>query len=161
MKHKFKPAPAIVLGMHDAIVSLGGLVAGLTFASVNRKIIILSTVIASVSAGLSMGASCYLAEKTNDNNYAIYAGVTTCIAYIGTCILLIAPFFAIRNAKAAFALSVIIVVTIILVCNLLIRHTDNRSWKYHFLEMLIICTAVSIISFLIGEFAQRTLGIII
>ena len=92
MTRRYKSAAAIVLGMHDAIVSLTGMIAGLTFALADKKLIILSAVIASVSAGLSMGASCYLAEKTNDNPYAVHAGFTTSAAYMGTCIFLILPF---------------------------------------------------------------------
>lgn len=159
MTRKYKSAAAIVLGMHDAIVSLTGLIAGLTFAFADRKIIILSAIIASVAAGLSMGASCYLAEKTNDNPHAIQAGLTTSVAYMGTCIFLILPFCIHNDTRVALGLSFIVAVAIIFICNLCIRHAHQRSFWRHTIEMLIICLTVSIASFAIGEFAKCYLGI--
>ena len=83
MTQRLKTAAAIVLGMHDALVSLTGMIGGLTFALADRRMIILSAVIASVAAGLSMGASCFLAEKTNENPNALRAGAMTGVAYLG------------------------------------------------------------------------------
>lgn len=54
---------SVILGMHDAIVSLTGLIAGLFFASVETNIIVISCIISSISASLSMGAANYLATR--------------------------------------------------------------------------------------------------
>ncbi len=159
MTRRYKSAAAIVLGMHDAIVSLTGLIAGLTVALADRVVIIISAIIASVTAGLSMGASCYLAEKTNDNPYAIRAGFTTSAAYMGTCIFLILPFCILYNTRIALIVSFAVAVTVIFTCNLCIRNAHQRSFWRHTVEMLIICTAVSIVAFIIGEFAKHSLGI--
>lgn len=159
MTRKYKPAAAIVLGMHDAIVSLTGLIAGLTFALADRKLIILSAIIASVAAGLSMGASCYLAEKTNDNLCAFQAGLTTSAAYMGTCVFLILPFCILNNTHSALGVSFAVAAAVIFFCNLCIRHAHQRSFWRHTIEMLVICCCVSIASFAIGEFAKYTLGI--
>lgn len=91
-KNKFTPASAIVLGMHDALVSLTGLIAGLTFAMSDRYTIILTGILASITAGLSMGASNYLAMRTNANSHAIFAAMYTGGAYMITCVILIIPF---------------------------------------------------------------------
>lgn len=159
MRKKHKYAPAIVLGMHDAIVSLSGLIAGLTLALADRKTIILSAIIASVAAGLSMGASCYLAEKTNNNPYAIRAGITTSAAYMGTCVFLIMPFFWFTNTYTALVFSFLMAVAVIIICNLCIRHTHKHSFWRHTIEMLIICTAVSIVAFAVGEVAKNLINI--
>jgi VIT1/CCC1 family predicted Fe2+/Mn2+ transporter len=153
-----KTAGAIVLGMHDALVSLTGMIAGLTFALTDRQSIILSTVIASAAAGLSMGASNYLAEKTNGNKYAVNAGIMTSAAYIITCVFLIMPFFVIPNTHSALFSSFVMAVIIIFCCNWCIRHAHGYSWWRHAIEMMIICTIVSAISFVIGEFAQYLLA---
>lgn len=159
MTRKFKTSGAVVLGMHDALVSLTGMIGGLTFALAERRLIILSAIITSVAAGLSMAASNYLAEKTNENEFALRAGAMTGVAYLGTCAILILPFLIIVNTHIALVCSFILAVLIILGCNWGIRHTHCNLWWRHAIEMLIICAGVSIISFIIGEIAKYTLGI--
>lgn len=161
MTHKYKTAASVVLGMHDALVSLTGMIGGLTFALAERRLIILTAVIASVAAGLSMAASNYLAEKTNENPYAIYAGAITGAAYLATCAALILPFIIITNTNIALIMSFVTAIVIIFGCNFFICHRQGRSFWRHAIEMLIICVGVSVISFVMGEFAKRTLGVLI
>lgn len=161
MTQRLKTAAAIVLGMHDALVSLTGMIGGLTFALADRRMIILSAVIASVAAGLSMGASCFLAEKTNENPNALRAGAMTGVAYLGTCAFLILPFFVVPNTYTALVMSFVMAVLIIFGCNWCIGHARGRRWGRHALEMLIICAGVSIVSFAIGEVAKYALGVMI
>lgn len=152
-------AGAIILGMHDALVSLTGLISGLTFALANQKIIILSAIIASATAALSMGASEYLAEKTRHNKYAIRTGIITSSAYAITCVILLIPFYMTNKTNIALLASLAIAVLIIFCCNFFIRRAHNRRWWRHAIEMLIICTIVSVIAFLIGDVAHKILGI--
>lgn len=161
MTRRLKTAAAVVLGMHDALVSLTGMIGGLTFALADRRMIILSAIIASVAAGLSMGASCYLAEKTNDNPHALRAGAMTGVAYLGTCAFLILPFLVIPNTHTALVMSFIMAVVVIFACNWCIGHKCGRRWWRHALEMLAICAGVSIVSFIIGEVAKHFLGVVI
>ena len=161
MARQYKYASAVVLGMHDALVSLTGMIGGLTFALANRRLIILSAIIASVAAGLSMGASCYLAERTNENPHAFRAGVTTGVSYLGTCALLILPYFLLTHTYSALFLSFVIAVLIIFSCNFCIGRAHGRGFIKHALEMLIICASVSVVSFMIGELAKHLLGIAI
>lgn len=161
MTRRLKTAAAVVLGMHDALVSLTGMIGGLTFALADRRMIILSAIIASVAAGLSMGASCYLAEKTNENPHALRAGAMTGAAYLGTCAFLILPFLVIPNTYTALIMSFIMAVVVIFGCNWCIGHVCGRRWWIHAVEMLIICAGVSIVSFIIGEVAKYFLGVVI
>ncbi len=161
MTRNYKNSAAIVLGMHDALVSLTGMIAGLTFALADRPSIILSAIIASVAAGMSMGASNYLAEKTNDNTDALRAGIMTGAAYLGTCALLIMPFCVLANTKIALCASFVMAILIICTCNWCIGHINKKRWWKHAVEMLVICATVSIISFIIGEGAKYILGITI
>lgn len=159
MKKSQDRAGAIILGMHDALVSLTGLISGLTFALANQKIIILSAIIASATAALSMGASEYIAEKTRHNKHAICTGAITGMAYAITCVVLLIPFYITANTKIALFVSYAIVVLMIFLCNFCIRHAHNRRWWRHAIEMLIICTTVSVVAFIIGDVANKTLGI--
>lgn len=152
---------AIVLGMHDALVSQTGIIAGLTFSLANRYIIIMTGIISAVAAGMSMAASNYLAHKTSENEYAITIGAVTGLTYLGTSFLLIMPFFMTGNIRAAMTSSFVIAVIIIFICNFgICRVNGTRFWK-HTIEMLIICAGVSVAAFIIGEWARRFIGIVI
>lgn len=155
----YKHTGAIVLGMHDALVSLTGLIAGLAFALADRYSIILSSIIASVAASLSMAASNYLAEKTNENPYAIIAAICTGTAYMITCVLLILPFFVITDRSTAVQSSFIIAFLIIFLFNLFTSKINRTPFWRRFLEMLAICVCVSVASFIIGQGAKYLIGI--
>ena len=75
MSTDFDYRGAMILGMHDAIVSLTGLIAGLGLAFSDRDVIILSCIISSITASLSMGAANYLAVKATNQQHAIYAAL--------------------------------------------------------------------------------------
>ena len=152
---------AIVLGMHDALVSQTGIIAGLVFSLANRYLIILTGLISAVAAGLSMAASNYLAHKTSRNEHAIMVGLVTGASYLATSFLLIIPFFISDNMRAAMASAFVIAIIIIFVCNWGLGHKNKHNFWKHTTEMLIICACVSFIAFAIGECAKYFLGIAI
>lgn len=152
MKKQFDSKSAIILGMHDAIVSLTGLIAGLGLTFSDRDVIILSCIISSITASLSMGAANYLAVKAENKEHALHAAFYTAGAYMATCILLILPFFVFSNRLTAFGSVFVIVVLIIYMFNRTFYNT-NQFYR-HFYEMLAICFSVSIIAFLIGQAAK-------
>ncbi len=157
MNKKFDFRASIILGMHDAIVSLAGLIAGLGFAFTDTNIIILSCIIASITASLSMGAANYLAVKTINKKYAIHAAIYTATAYMATCAFLILPLIIFYNRMMALLFVFITVIFIIYLFNF-IFYRKNQFSK-HFYEMLTICLAVSLIAFIIGEAAKYFLNI--
>jgi VIT1/CCC1 family predicted Fe2+/Mn2+ transporter len=75
--------------------------------------------------------------------------------------MLLVPFFISDNSHIALLFSFAIAVMMIFLCNFCIRRAHNRKWWRHAIEMLIICVTVSIVAFLIGEFAKSTMGVII
>ena len=156
MEKSFDYRGSIILGMHDAIVSLTGLIAGLGFAFSSRDVIILSCIISSITASLSMGAANYLAVKATNRAHALHAALFTAGAYMATCILLILPFLVFKNLMVAMAAVFVMVVFIIYAFNLFF-YGKNRFYK-HFYEMLIICTVVSIIAFAFGQGAKYFLN---
>ena len=148
---------AIILGMHDAIVSLTGLIAGLFFAFTDSNIIIITCIISSITAALSMGTANYLATKSENEEIAIQSACYTGIAYLITCAFLILPFFVFRDRSIIFISVILMAIFIIFVFN----RCCYRGKKFYkkFLEMLIICTIVSIVAFFIGETARQFFGI--
>lgn len=148
---------AVILGMHDAIVSLTGLIAGLSFAFTDANIIIITCIISSITASLSMGAANYLATKAINREQAIRSAFYTCIAYMTTCVLLILPFFIFNNRATTMISVIFMAVFIIFAFNRFCYR--GRKFYRHFSEMLIICTTVSIVAFFIGETASKIYGI--
>ena len=148
---------SVILGMHDAIVSLAGLIAGLGFTLTDTNIIILSCIISSITASLSMGAANYLAVKTINKQHAIHAAVYTGGAYMATCALLILPLMIFYNRMVALLFVFFTIVCIIYFFNFIFYR--KSQFTRHFYEMLTICLAVSLIAFLIGEAAKYFLGI--
>ena len=160
MTEKYKNSSAVVLGMHDALVSQTGIITGLAFALTDSRLIIITGVISAVSDGLSMLASNYLAERERTTlKNSVVAGIYTGIAYLGTSALLLIPFFITTDVRPAIIPSFTIAVIIIFLFNYCMARHNGRGMWYRFFEMLGICTGVSIIAFFIGEFAKYVLGI--
>ena len=157
MKNSSDYRSAIILGMHDAIVSLTGLIAGLFFAFTDANIIIITCIISSITASLSMGAANYLATKSGNGEKAIKSALYTAGAYMITCIFLILPFFVFNERATTLIATILMAVLIIFMFNKCCYH--GKSFYQHFFEMLSICTVVSIVAFFIGEIASKIFGI--
>jgi VIT1/CCC1 family predicted Fe2+/Mn2+ transporter len=157
MVNKFDSKSAIILGMHDALVSLTGLIAGLYFAFNNTHVIVISCILASITAALSMGAANYLAVKTINKKHALISAFYTSGAYMVTCIFLIFPFLVFRNHLTALIATLITAIFIIFFFNRFFYR--GKSFYKNFYEMLAICTTVSIVAFFIGEIASQIFGI--
>ncbi|MDE5615987.1 MAG: VIT1/CCC1 transporter family protein [Alphaproteobacteria bacterium] len=157
--NRFKYTGALVLGMHDALVEISGIIAGLTFAIADRKIIIMTGAIAAVAASLSMAAANYQAQRADENPYALTAALYTGAMYIGTSAALIFPFALIQNRFWALGMMGLIAVLIIFGFNCAVGHAMNRPFMKRFGEMLIICTGVSVASFIIGMLAKYFMGV--
>ena len=158
-KDKFNSAGAIVLGMHDALVSLTGLIAGLAVAMADRYSIILTAIIASITASLSMGASNYLSVRAGGEKHAFINALYTGGAYMATCILLIIPFFIFENRATELTIMFAIAVSEIFLFNYFLGRIQNKPYMKNFIEMLCVCAGVSIVAFFIGLCANVCLGI--
>lgn len=161
MKKKcgFQYAGAMVLGMHDALVEITGIIAGLAFAVDSRRVIVMTACIAAVAASLSMAAANYMAERTQNNPNAFICALYTGTMYIITSAAIILPFCIIKNHGIAIAAMATIAIGIIFIFNLFIGRTGQRSFGERFFEMLLVCAGVSVASFIIGQLAKYFLGV--
>ncbi|MBO4625846.1 MAG: VIT1/CCC1 transporter family protein [Alphaproteobacteria bacterium] len=157
MAKKFDCKSAIILGMHDAIVSLIGLIVGLYFTFTDPNIIIISCIIASISAALSMAAANYLAVKSTNTDIATISGLCTGGAYLATCCLLVLPFLVFRHNFIALV-SVFVIATLIIFLFNAVFYREKRFWR-RFIEMLVTCATVTIAAFFIAKFANKWFGI--
>ncbi len=161
MKQKcnFKYTGAMVLGMHDALVELSGIIAGLTFAIETSRIIIMTGAIAAVAASLSMAAANYMAQRADGNRDAAVCAAYTGAMYIGTSAALLLPFCIIGNRFWALGAMGAVVVGVVLLFNWYIGAKNHRPWGRAFWEMLGVCVGVSVASFIIGQAAKYFLGV--
>ncbi len=143
-------AGSIVLGLNDALVELTGALSGLTFALQNGKIIAITGFITGVAASMSMAASGYLSSREDKNKAPVKSAVYTGIAYIATVILLILPYFLLKNVYLSLGIMLIIAIFIIAGYTFYISTAKNLKFGRRFSEMAIISITVAIISFLIG-----------
>ncbi|MDR2098542.1 MAG: VIT1/CCC1 family protein [Rickettsiales bacterium] len=160
-EERLKYVGAVLLGLNDALVELTGTIAGLTFALMDNRLVMLAGIITGVSATLSMAASNYLAERADGNPHALKASLYTGIAYLATVVLLVLPYAAFPSDRALAALSsmMLIVVLIIFSFNYYISVAKSLPFMKRFLEMAAISLGVAAIAFAIGLAAKRFLGI--
>jgi VIT1/CCC1 family predicted Fe2+/Mn2+ transporter len=153
---------SVVLGLNDALVEITGTLAGLTFALQNSKTIGVAGAITGIAASLSMAASSYLSEKSDTGGKPpLKASMYTFIAYLGVVIMLVLPFFLIGNFYASFAVSISVGIIVIALFAEFASVVQEGSFFKTFLEMAIIVSAVSVVSFLIGLLARRVFHILI
>ena len=154
-------AGAVILGMNDALVELTGTLTGIALAFENSKYVGITGVIMGVAASFSMAASSYLEAKENVNlninpqKYSLYTG----ISYILTTIMVVFPFFVVEKAKIALVLMFFMAALSIVIYNFYISVARDEDFKKRVREMFIITFGVAFISFLIGYFVNRYLGI--
>lgn len=151
---------SMVLGLSDALVELTGTLAGLTFAFRNTKLISLSGLVTGIAAALSMAGSEYLSTKAEDNNRSpLKSAIITGITYILTVLILISPYLFLTNFILSLIMTLFLSVLLVIIFNYYISIAKNLEFKKRFIEMLIIISSVSFISFLIGVLIKKFLGL--
>ena len=151
---------SMVLGLNDALMEMTGVLAGLTLALRDTKLIALAGSITGIAAALSMGASEYLAtksEKTLKN--PLRASLYTIGAYLITILILIAPYLILKNYYFCLGCAFAGAVLIIAVFTYYISVAKDVAFKRHFLEMAGVTSAVAVLSFLIGYMLRAILGV--
>lgn len=151
---------SMVLGLNDALVELTGALAGFTLALQDTKTIGVAGLITGIAASLSMGASEYLAKKSEENiKDPLKASFYTGIAYVFTVIFLIIPYFLFANYFVALGITLFNAVVVIYFFTFFVSVVKSQNFKRLFLEMLGISFGVAIISFIIGWIARSVFQI--
>ena len=153
---------SVVFALNNALVELMGVLAGLTFALQNSRAVALTASITGIAAALSMGASIYLAAKSEQGaTNPLVTAFSTGFAYILTVLLLIAPFFIFNDLVRSFGASLFLAIVIIGLFNYYISVVRHLSFKSRFLEMVALCSSVAALSFLAGYLIRVAFGSII
>ena len=159
-EERLKYMGSVVLGLNDALVEFVGMLAGLTFALQNSRIIAVAGLITGVAASLSMGASEYLSQRsdggpTDPLKASVYTGVT----YIVTVALLILPFLVLASPYYALLFTLLGAVLVIFLFTFYISVAKDLPFWRRFGEMLLISLGIAAISFVIGILIRTVLNI--
>lgn len=158
-EERLKYTSSIVLGLNDALVELTGTLAGLTFALADSRIVGLAGLITGIAASLSMAASEYLSQKSEERDtHPLKASVYTGTAYVITVALLIFPFFVSSSVYAALAWSLVNALIIIALFTFFVSVVRSVSFKPMFTEMALVSFGVAAVSFAVGSIANKLLG---
>ena len=142
---------SVVLGLNDALVEFTGTLAGLTFALQNSQVIAMAGLITGIAASLSMGASEYLSQKSDEGSEnALKAAFYTGITYIITVVLLVLPFLFLSNPYFALPITLASAILVIFLFTFYISIAKDLPFVRRFLEMAAISMGIAAISFVIG-----------
>ncbi|MFO7654149.1 MAG: VIT1/CCC1 transporter family protein [Candidatus Krumholzibacteriia bacterium] len=150
---------SVVLGLNDALVELTGVLAGLSFAFQDTRLIGVTGLITGVAASLSMAASEYLSTRAEGSESAGRAALFTGIAYIVTVALLVMPYFIFDHYLVCLAVTLCIAMLIIVVYNFYLSVAKDYSFRKRFLEMAGISLGVATLSFGIGVLVRQVFGV--
>ena len=149
---------SIVLGISDALIEMTGVLAGLTFALKDLKLVALSGLVTGIAASLSMGASEFLSKRAESrNSLPIKEAFYTSMSYLFVVTILISPYLLIEQERFGlephiFALSLTLCMGVFVVAgyNKWISVKQNQPFFSRFLEMLGILAIVTGVSYAIG-----------
>lgn len=159
-EERLQYAGSIVLGLNDALVELTGALAGLTLALQNEKLIALSGLITGIAASMAMAASEYLSTRSeNTARQPIRAAIYTGSAYFVTVIFLVLPYLLFANYYIDLVIALITAVLIIAVFNYYISVAKDESFRERFIEMAGLSLTVALISFVVGFFIRKWIGV--
>jgi len=159
-EESLKYVSSVVLGLNDALVELTGALAGFTLALRNSRIIGMVGLITGLAASMSMASSEYLStkhEKTDKD--PVKASIYTGIAYVGTVLFLIFPYFLFKNVFLCLALTICNALLVMLVFTFYSAVAKDLPFKKRFFEMAGLSLTIAAISFFIGLAVRNIFGI--
>jgi len=155
-----KYASSVVLGLNDALVELTGALAGFTLALNNSRLIATIGLITGLAASMSMASSEYLSTKHEETDKdPVKASIYTGIAYVGTVILLILPYFLVDNVFVSLGLTLLCALSIMFVFTFYISVAKDMPFKKRFMEMASLSLSIAAISFFIGLGVRKVFNI--
>jgi len=151
---------SMIRGLNDALVELTGALAGFTLALQDSRLIATAGLITGIAASLSMGATEYLASKSENTGQApLKAALYTGAAYILTVIFLVFPYLLSANIYASLGIMICDAIIVIMVFNFYISIARDISFWKRFSEMALLSLGVAAVSFGIGFLVRCFLGV--
>jgi vacuolar iron transporter family protein len=151
---------SMILGLHDALIEMTGVLAGLTLALHNARLIVLTGLITGIAASLSMAASEYLSNKTEESSKSpVIAALYTGFIYLFAVAFLLFPYLLFKNIYFSLGLTVFNAFLLTLVFTFYISVAKDIDFKKRLLEMTAITFGVAALTFAIGFLVRIYLGV--
>jgi VIT1/CCC1 family predicted Fe2+/Mn2+ transporter len=151
---------SMIRGLNDALVELTGALAGFTLALQNSRLIAMVGLITGIAASLSMGATEYLACKSEEGSQTpLKSALYTGIAYIFTVMFLVFPYLLFTNIYISLGIMIFDAIVVIIVFNFYISVAKDLSFWKRFSEMALLSFGIAAISFAIGFVVRQFLGV--
>ena len=148
---RLRYAGSMVLGLNDALVELTGVLAGLTLALRNTRLIAMTGLVTGIAAALSMAASEYLSTKTEGKGKdPVAAAVYTGFAYLFTVAILIIPFLVFDWLPVCMLFTLLAALLVIMMFTFYISIAKDVPFWRRFAEMAALSMGVAVVSFLVG-----------
>ena len=113
-----------------------------------------------MAAALSMAASSYLSTRAaEDGHNPLRAAIYTGLTYLITVLILVCPYLLAESALIALATTLLGAMLVIAAFNYYIAVAKGLDFRRRFLEMAGLSLGVAAVSFLLGLFVRRLLGI--
>lgn len=145
---------AIIRGLNEALIELTAALSGLTLAIRESQFVGVTGIITGLAMSLSLGASEYLAGKTEPHVSPYKAAGYTAGANLVTVAFLIFPYFILENPYAALGFMLFNATLVILLYNYHLSVARDLSFRRTFIEMLGIFLGITALTFLIGYLAN-------
>lgn len=159
-EERLKYVSSMVLGLNDALVELTGALAGFTLALNNTRLIAVIGLITGLAASMSMASSEYLSTKHEETDKnPLKASVYTGIAYVGTVLVLVFPYFLCNNVFASLGFTLINALSVMFVFTFYVSVAKDLPFKKKFLEMAGLSLSIAVISFFIGMGVRKVFHI--
>lgn len=154
-EERLKYTGDIVRGMNVALVELTGVLAGLTLAIPNTRLILTVGLITGIAMTLSLASTEYLATRTGEGirspfKAVVYAG----LANIFTVLFLVFPYFIFTNIYFSLGLMLLNAIIVIFLFSFYISVAKDISFWKRFPEMVLISLGVAALAFGIGLLAR-------
>lgn len=150
---------SVVLGLNDALIELSGVLAGLTLALQNTRLVALAGLITGVCATLSMSASQYLSTKSSGRSDSLKSAAYTGVAYLITVAALVGPYLLLKDVFTALAVMLANVLLMIMAFTFYVSVARDRDFLKGFIEMAGISLGVAGVSFALGHLLRVWMGI--
>lgn len=150
---------SIIHGLNDALVHLTGVLAGLTFALQNNRLVALTAFITGFAAAVSIAASGYLSAKSDQGGKnPLTAALYNVFAYIVAFLVLIAPYLIFQDRYLCFAMAFLAAVGMIGLFSFYVSVARGLSFKSRFVEMAGLSFTVAVLSALAGSLLRFAFG---
>ena len=149
---------SVVLGISDALIEMTGILAGLTFALQDMRLVALTGSVTGIAASLSMGASEFLSKRTEESQDSpTTAALATWAAYVSVVVVLISPYLLIDNGAfgleahvVALILTLGLGVSVVAAFNAWLSRKRGVDFFPRFFEMLTLLAMVTLLSYGLG-----------